>query len=77
MHHGRSKGSSESTSEDSRGRWPLPNETDRPLAELELEGWEGKPKWGDERIDMNWAIETMWRPKVEGGEPSKWKPGCL
>ncbi len=49
----------------------------KPLAELELEGWEGKPKWGYEPIDLDLMLETMWRPKVEGGEPPMWKPGCL
>ena len=42
---------------------------DKPLAELELEGWEGKPRWGYERIDMNWALEEMWRPSVGEDEP--------
>ncbi len=43
---------------------------DKPLPELELEGWEGKPKWGDERgIDMNLVLETMWRPSVGEDEP--------
>ena len=49
----------------------------RPIAELELEGWEGKPKWGYDRIDMDLVLETMWQPKVEGGEPERWKPECL
>ena len=39
---------------------------DKPLAELELEGWEGKPKWGYEPIDLPLVIDTMWRP---GGSP--------
>ena len=40
-----------------------PNE---PLAELELEGWEGKPKWGYEPIDLPLVIDAIWRP---GGSP--------
>ena len=47
----------------------------KPLAELELEGWEGKPKWGYEPIDLHLIMETTWKPKVEGGEPERWKPG--
>ena len=36
---------------------------DKPLAELELEGWKGKPKWGYEPIDLPLVIDTMWRPR--------------
>ena len=36
---------------------------DKPLAKLDLEGWEGKPKWGYEPIDLPLVIDTMWRPR--------------
>lgn len=35
---------------------------DKPLAELELDGWEDKPKWGYEPIDLPLVIEALWRP---------------
>ena len=41
--------------------------SDKPLAELELEGWEGKPKWGYEPIDLPLVIESMWRPGMPSG----------
>ena len=36
---------------------------DEPLTDVELEGWEGKPKWGYAPIDLALAINTMWRPR--------------
>ncbi len=37
----------------------LPN---RPLANIDLEGWEGKAQWGGEPIPLAYVIDTMWRP---------------
>jgi hypothetical protein len=35
-----------------------------PELELEIEGWEGKPKWGYAPIDLALVLETVWRPSV-------------
>ena len=38
---------------------------DKPLTDIELEGWEGEPKWGYDPVDLPLVplvIDTMWRP---------------
>ena len=44
---------------------PMPKLPDEPLPELsmELEGWEGKPKWGYEPITSE-QIGWMWTPNT-------------
>jgi len=41
---------------------PIPDAAPEPLDEIPLEGWEGKPKWGYERIDHEWLMWAAWRP---------------
>lgn len=42
---------------------PEPTKPSRkPLSEHELEGWEGKPKWGYVPIDMEHLIWASWKP---------------
>ena len=36
---------------------------DKPLTDIELEGWEGQPKGGYYPIDLALVINTMWRPR--------------
>ncbi len=49
------------------GGWEIPNvpppvASPKPLEEIPLEGWEGKPKWGDTRVNLRDLIEAMWMP---------------
>ena len=39
-----------------------PKPPDKPLTDIELEGWEGQPKWGYDPIDLPLVINTMWHP---------------
>ena len=39
-----------------------PDKINRPLADLELEGWEGKPKWGYTPVNMEYLISASWKP---------------
>ena len=36
---------------------------DKPLTDIELEGWEGRPKWGYDPIDLPLVVNTMWLPR--------------
>ena len=42
---------------------PLAKLPDKPLTDIELEGWEGEPKWGYDPIDLPLVINTMWLPR--------------
>ena len=52
--------------------WMIPSvpsaaPVDALVDEIPLKGWEGKPKWGYEPIDLGWIIGNSWRP------PPGWK----
>ncbi len=51
---------------------PVPREAAGKLAEVALEGWEGRPKWGYTRIDLDYLIETSWIPP-EGKTHPYWR----